>query len=103
MMISGERASDFHRSGEVMEKLAAETESDQVPLRRPVSRQHARRSHCFFGSVADLKRVHGIGTTKPQAPMLSAIWRIYFFECVRALRGLGLSSSGETYWISCMS
>src|ERR1700704_3964527 len=78
-----------------MEKLAAETESDQVPLWRPVPRQHARRSHCFFGSVADLKRVHGIGATKPQAPMLSAIWRIYFFECVRALRGLGLSSSKE--------
>jgi hypothetical protein len=35
--------------------------------------------------------------------MLSAIWRICFFECVRALRGLGLSSSGETHSILCMS
>ena len=33
------------------------------------------------------------GTVKPQAPMLSAIWRICFFECVRALRGLGLSEA----------
>ena len=32
--------------------------------------------------------------------MLSAIWRICFFECVRALRGLGLSASGETHLIS---
>ena len=27
------------------------------------------------------------GTRKPKSPMLSAIWRICFFECVRALRG----------------
>ena len=35
--------------------------------------------------------------------MLSAIWRICFFECVRALRGLGLSASGETHLIWCMT
>src|SRR5450759_319323 len=33
-----------------------------------------------------------IGTTNPNAAMLSAIWRICFFECVRALRALGLSA-----------
>jgi hypothetical protein len=29
-----------------------------------------------------------MGTRKPNAVMLSAIWRICFFECVRALRAL---------------
>ena len=33
-----------------------------------------------------------MGTTKPKTRMLSAIWRICFLECVRALRGLGLSA-----------
>ena len=33
------------------------------------------------------------GTVKPQATMLSAIWRICFLECVRALRGLDLSEA----------
>lgn len=43
------------------------------------------------------------GTRKPKTPMLSAIWRICFFECVRALRGLGLIASRATSSILCMS
>ncbi len=35
------------------------------------------------------------GLLKPNAAMLSAIWRICRRECVRALRGLGFSSERE--------
>jgi hypothetical protein len=33
------------------------------------------------------------GTRNPKAVMLSAIWRICFFECILALRALGVSAS----------
>src|SRR5436190_4464249 len=44
-----------------------------------------------------------IGTRNPNAAMLSAIWRICFFECVLALRALGLSASTEIHFIMTMS
>src|SRR6266581_3261054 len=44
-----------------------------------------------------------IGTRNPNAAMLSAIWRICFFECVLALRALGLSASAEIHFIMTMS
>jgi hypothetical protein len=34
--------------------------------------------------------------------MLPAIWRICFFECVLALRALGLSASTATHWMVAM-
>ena len=44
-----------------------------------------------------------IGTRNPNAAMLSAIWRICFFECVLALRALGLSASTAIHSIVAMS
>src|SRR2546430_2831788 len=44
-----------------------------------------------------------IGTRNPNAAMLSAIWRICFFECVLALRALGLSASTESHFIMTVS
>ena len=44
-----------------------------------------------------------IGTRKPNAAMLSAIWWICLFECVRALRGLGLSALIAIHCIVAMS
>src|SRR5215468_1215507 len=38
-----------------------------------------------------------IGTTKPKAVILSAIWRICFFEWVLALRALGRSCCPASY------
>jgi hypothetical protein len=43
------------------------------------------------------------GTVKPKASMLLAICSICFFECVCALRGLGLIAAGETYSMVRMS
>jgi hypothetical protein len=40
-----------------------------------------------------------IGTRKPKAVVLSAIWRICFFEWVRALRALGLIASTAIHCI----
>jgi hypothetical protein len=42
------------------------------------------------------------GTRKPNAAILSAIWRICFFECVLALRALGLSASTAIHCIATM-